>query len=301
MAIVAKSPAVRSISPSQGNRNHFRTALPASCIHWVTEESVAQRFVDARRDELVAVLEGFHALKHALRFGARVQAVIATNPADLEKLAEQLAPDLIGEFASRARIVSRADLAAAVPRAPHTEVVAVARRPTFELGDVANDPRPVPVILLEDPRNLSNVGACVRVAAAADVAGVITTGKRDPWHPDAIRGAAGLHYALPVGRVDDLELGDRSLVAVDPDGEPFDPNTLGPRSVLAFGTERHGLSEALLARCDSRVAIPMRSGVSSLNLATSVAAVVFSWRLAAPRVSGAGYASRQADRRSGPS
>ena len=45
---------------------------------------------------------------------------------------------------------------------------------------------------------MGNMGACVRVAAAADAAGVLTTGGNDPWHPDALRGAAGLHFALPV-------------------------------------------------------------------------------------------------------
>jgi len=49
--------------------------------------------------------------------------------------------------------------------------------------------------------------------------------------------------------------------------------------VLAFGTERHGLSRELLESADARISIPMRAGVSSLNLATSVAAVLFAWRL----------------------
>jgi tRNA G18 (ribose-2'-O)-methylase SpoU len=49
--------------------------------------------------------------------------------------------------------------------------------------------------------------------------------------------------------------------------------------VLAFGTERHGLTSELLRRADARVAIPMRAGVSSLNLATSVAVVLFAMRL----------------------
>jgi tRNA G18 (ribose-2'-O)-methylase SpoU len=35
------------------------------------------------------------------------------------------------------------------------------------------------------------------------------------------------------------------------------------------------------ARADALVRIPMREGVSSLNLATAVAAVLFAWRLTA--------------------
>jgi TrmH family RNA methyltransferase len=132
------------------------------------------------------------------------------------------------------------------------------------------------------------MGACVRVAAAADAAGVLTTGGHDPWHPDALRGSAGLHFALPVIRLDGLKQLDsgapgagRPLIALDPSGEPLDPARLPARAILAFGTERHGLSDGLLERADERIAIPMREGVSSLNLATSVAAVLFAWRLAA--------------------
>jgi len=67
-------------------------------------------------------------------------------------------------------------------------------------------------------------------------------------------------------------------VAVDPGGDPLDPSAIDPRAVLAFGTERNGLSDALLERADSRLSIPMRPGVSSLNLATSVSAVLFARR-----------------------
>jgi TrmH family RNA methyltransferase len=137
-------------------------------------------------------------------------------------------------------------------------------------------------VLLEDPRDLGNLGACVRVAAAADVAGVLSTGSHDPWHPDALRGAAGLHFAIPVARLGDLgelDASERPLLAVDPEGEPLNPAELDPRAVLAFGTERHGLSRELIGRADARVSIPMQPGVSSLNLATSVAAVLFAWRL----------------------
>ncbi len=79
----------------------------------------------------------------------------------------------------------------------------------------------------------------------------------------------------------ELRAGGRPLLALDPDGEALEPATLPARAVLAFGTERHGLSDELLASADARLAIPMRAGVSSLNLATSVAAVLFAWRLCA--------------------
>jgi RNA methyltransferase, TrmH family len=238
--------------------------------------ALVRRYRAARRDPGLAVLEGFHALKHALRFGAKVQEAATSDPEGVERLAGELAPDVATGLAAVAAPVAPELLAELVPYAPRTGVVAIARRPEVDIEAALADPRPQPLVLLEDPRTMGNMGACVRVAAAAGAAGVLTTGEADPWHPDALRGAAGLHYALPVARIDALPESDRPLVAIDPEGEGLRPGELPPRAVLAFGTERHGLSEELLERADARLGIPMREGVSSLNLATSVAAVLFS-------------------------
>ncbi|HJU85864.1 MAG TPA: TrmH family RNA methyltransferase [Gemmatimonadota bacterium] len=120
-----------------------------------------------------------------------------------------------------------------------------------------------------------NLGAVVRVAAAAGAAGVIAVGGRDPWEPDAIRGAAGLQYALPVARADRVPATARPIVAVDPQGVPFDAQPPPPGALLVFGTEREGLPAEILSRAHLRTAIPMRPGVSSLNLATAVAVVLY--------------------------
>jgi TrmH family RNA methyltransferase len=237
------------------------------------------RFRRARRDPELAVLEGFHALKHALRFDAPLLEVVVSEEAPLERLSAALAPDLGARLHELARPVAPEIFAQLAPLPPPTGVIALAERRAVNPATVLADARAAPVILLEDPRDLGNMGACVRVAAAADAAGVLTTGSHDPWHPDALRGAAGLHYALPVARLAQLPLMDRPLLAIDPEGEPIAPSELPPRAVLAFGTERYGLSDELSARADASVSIPMRAGVSSLNLATSVAAVLFAWRL----------------------
>lgn len=247
--------------------------------------SLIPRFGRARRDPALAVLEGFHPLKHALRFDASLLEVVTVDAPGLRRLAQTLAPDLCERMLALAQQVDRDVFDKLSPLAPSTGVMALAQRRATNSATVLADRRAAPVVLLEDPRDLGNVGACVRVAAAADVAGVLTTGTHDPWHPDALRGAAGLHYALPVSRVQRLQELDgrfeRPLLAIDPHGDPLDPSALDARAVLAFGTERYGLSDELIARADARVSIPMRAGVSSLNLATSVAAVLFAWRLAA--------------------
>jgi TrmH family RNA methyltransferase len=245
----------------------------------VNDGELVRRYRAARRDRALAVLEGFHALKHALRFGAEVSEAVAADIDELERLAGELAPDLAQTLPARVTLVDRETIALLVPQAPRTGVVAIARRPDVDVAGLLADERPSPLVLLEEPRTMGNMGACVRVAAAADAAGVLTTGDNDPWHPDALRGAAGLHFALPVAAVEELPEGDRPLVAIDPGGEDLRPGAIPPRAILAFGTERYGLSAQILERADVRLGIPMREGVSSLNLATSVAAVLFSQRI----------------------
>jgi RNA methyltransferase, TrmH family len=260
-----------------------------ACDHRpVQDGSLIPRFGRARRDRSLAVLEGFHPLKHALRFGANVLEVVTCDAAELQRLTVALAPDLGDRALTLARQVDRRVFDQLAPLAPSTGVMAIAERPAVDPAVVLATRSPSPVVLLEDPRDLGNMGACVRVAAAADVAGVLSTGSHDPWHPDALRGAAGLHYAVPVCRLERLEALDglrRPLLAIDPDGDPLDPAKLDAHAVLAFGTERYGLSDELTARARARVSIPMRPGVSSLNLATSVAAVLFAWRLSLRAVS----------------
>jgi TrmH family RNA methyltransferase len=256
-------------------------------------------FRDARRDPELAVLEGLHALKHALRFGAQVLNTAVVLPARLGALADALAPDVRERILAHAQTVPAEVFATLAPLAPSTGVIAIARRPPSDAHALLAEGRPAPVVLLEAPSDLGNIGACVRVTAAADAAGVLTTGIHDPWDPAALRGSAGLHFALPVARLgeDALEMVSREqpsaqtlpaggpddrrpLIALDPDGEPLRPGQLPARAILAFGAERQGLSQELLDRADARVCLPMREGVSSLNLATSVAAVLYSWRLA---------------------
>ncbi len=225
-----------------------------------------------RRPELV-VLEGFHAVKHAVRFGAELLGAWTADPLELETLTARLAPDV----RIAAEVVGAEELKAVVPRA---QIVAVARRPDQPDPDsvLAGSGH---VVLLEDPRHLGNLGAAVRVAAAAGAAGLMTTGRQDPWHHDALRGSAGLHFALPVHHLRTVRTQGRELIALTPDGDDLNPLELRAAAVLAFGTERDGLSDDLLARADRRVALPMAAGVSSLNLATAVAATLYGLKLAA--------------------
>ncbi|MGW6686453.1 TrmH family RNA methyltransferase [Streptomyces sp. NPDC054961] len=229
------------------------------------------------REDLV-LLDGFHALKHALRFGADVRIVVADDPEAVRRLARELAADVEAEVA---RLVRRAPLKEllAPGRVHPTGVAALAVRPDPAEGRARLDamPRPAPVVVLDNPRNLGNVGAVVRLAAGFGATGVITRGDLDPWHPHVVRAGAGLHYATTVARVDLAALPPGPLYVLDPEGEDIRALTLPDDALLAFGSERHGISPELRARADHLVSLPMRPQVSSYNLATSVAMTLFHW------------------------
>lgn len=246
----------------------------------MSDRRLVERYRAARSDPELAVLEGFHPLKHALRFGAETLEAVSPDPDRVLRIAGELAPELVERLAALLTTIPEPLYRELSPRPPDSGVVALARRPTCEPRSMLGDPSPGPVVLLEEPTHLGNLGAAVRAAAAAGASGVATTGEHDPWHASALRGSAGLHFAVPVVALDGLpaEL-DRPLVAVDPGGEPLEAHALPHRPLLAFGSERRGLSPATLERAERRVRIPMEAGVSSLNLATSVAVVLYARRL----------------------
>ncbi|MEU9081676.1 RNA methyltransferase [Streptomyces sp. NPDC048357] len=229
----------------------------------------------AGRGDLV-LLDGFHALKHALRFGADIRMALADDPAEIRALAAELAPDVEADVA---RLVRRAGLKELLPRVHPTGVAALAVRPdrAAALAGLGRVPRSAPVVVLDNPRNLGNVGAVVRLAAGFGATGVVTRGDLDPWHPNVVRAGAGLHYATTVERLALDELPPGPLYALDPEGVDIRTLTLPDDALLAFGSERHGISPELRGRADHLVSLPMRPQVSSYNLATSVAMALFHW------------------------
>ncbi|MFF2639957.1 TrmH family RNA methyltransferase [Streptomyces niveus] len=225
------------------------------------------------------VLDGFHALKHALRFGADVRLAVTSDKESVLALAAELADDLTGALRRSVVEVPADELRELVPKVHPTRVVALAvRRGRAEnLAALAAAPRRSPVVVLDNPRNLGNVGAVVRLAAGFGATGVVTTGDLDPWHPNVVRAGAGLHFATAVERLSLDAFPPGPLYALDPAGDDIRTVSLPDDALLAFGSERHGLSVELRERADTLLALPMRPQVSSYNLATSVAMTLFHW------------------------
>ncbi|MER6567341.1 TrmH family RNA methyltransferase [Streptomyces sp. NPDC001093] len=225
------------------------------------------------------LLDGFHALKHALRFGAEVPVAVTTDRQAALALAQELAGDVRDALDGLLSQVPGETYASLVPRPHPTGVAALAVRPSREanLRRLAHTPRTAPVVVLDNPRNLGNAGAVIRLAAGFGATGVVTTGTLDPWHPTVVRGGAGLHFATAVERLGVDELPPGPVFALDPEGDDIRGVKLPDDAVLAFGSERSGLSADLRARADHLLRLPMRPQVSSYNLATSVAMTLYHW------------------------
>lgn len=250
--------------------------------------SIAARFAALSSEPGLVRLDGIHPLKHALRFGGVVELAVSPAKDALLDLARELCPDLEDRLRDLVLEVPPSLFAALGPPPP-SPVLAIARRPAIEPSSLLTSEGTAPLLLLDRPVHAGNLGAVVRVAAALEAAGVIVLGGVDPWSPVALRGAAGLQFALPVVRLERL-LGPirRPLVALHPEGPPLGVERLPVGALLAFGTERHGLDPSLRARADAVRAIPMRPGVSSLNLATAVAIVLWEARRLLPSSTRAG-------------
>ena len=113
-------------------------------------DQVAAAFAAVRADERLVLLEGFHALKHALRFGADVVAAAAEDAAALDRLAERLAPT----YARRSRRSwpsGRSARSSRARRTPRSRRSRGARR-VDSAALLAAAPGP-PAVLLEDPRH----------------------------------------------------------------------------------------------------------------------------------------------------
>lgn len=224
--------------------------------------------------EDVIVIEGVHAFKHAARFGADFVDVIVYDVNVVKDLMRDIATEKdVNNVKKFAREVSREEFNDIASDSLRTGIIALAKKPQYSFDEIENKQ----IIFIENPRDIDNVGAVVRVAAAYGVGAVCVTGEVSPWHMMAIRAGAGLQWAVPVlyvQSVDDIAE-NRKIYACDADGENIQKFSMEKNAVLVFGTERDGISSVLKNRASQIVSIPMQPGVSSMNLATSVSAVLY--------------------------
>lgn len=165
-------------------------------------------------------------------------------------------------------------------------LVAACRLPTTTL-DEALAGGPSLIAIGDDIADPGNAGTLIRLADAMGAGAVILTGDTvDPYNGKCVRASAGSIFTIPVVSVPEVAAlierlratgmqilatmvhdGDLSL----DDAEPL----LGAPTAWIFGTESHGLPEAVARLADRRVTIPMSGSAESLNVAIAAAICLY--------------------------
>ncbi len=243
-------------------------------------QDLANKYRQARKGntELV-VVEGAHAIKHALRFGAEFIHIARLEVSEaLDVLEEFGTPEEVSYVSKHSEVVSECLWSELAPNPPDTGIIALAKRPS-----TAKDFTGETVVFIENPHSLFNVGAIIRTAVAAGVTSFAMSGRHNIWHADCVSTARGLNFALEyVNVITNKELeqlakaGGYTMCTLEVGGDNITSADLPQKKVLVFGTERDGISQELSDMATKHLALPMREGVSSLNLASSVAATLYS-------------------------
>ncbi|MBI1751990.1 MAG: RNA methyltransferase [Acidobacteria bacterium] len=159
----------------------------------------------------------------------------------------------------------------------------------------AQVPPPAPESKLLEVRRLlvlprlydsENLGLLLRSAAALGLEGVLAGPGPGQWTRRTVRVSMGAAWRIPVWRAEDpwallaawkaAEEGSE-VIAAALDAGAEDARVWRPasRCALVMGPEDRGLDAGQIACCDRAVAIPMASGMDSLNVAAAGAILMF--------------------------
>lgn len=138
------------------------------------------------------------------------------------------------------------------------------------------------LLALDGIQNPQNLGMIIRSAAAGNIDGILLPKQGSAkLSPLVIKASAGTLFKIDILYCDRLEavLGkaeDAALYALSSHASQtlydFEPSS---RSIFVLGNESEGVSEAVTARCNASLSIPMNRGVESLNVAVTAALISF--------------------------
>ena len=146
------------------------------------------------------------------------------------------------------------------------------------------------LLLLEAIRDPGNLGTIIRSAASLGIDKIVLSFDcADLYNPKTIRAAMGSLFSqkvdiLPEGKMPEYisalrESGRRVFAAaLHREAKILGREEIFCDDCFVIGNEGHGLSDEVIAACDSSVIIPMREGCESLNAA--MAAGIFIWEMA---------------------
>jgi len=138
-------------------------------------------------------------------------------------------------------------------------VIAIFRRDSLQ-QTVARQAAGLALWRVSDPGNVGTLIRSVDALGGSFIA--LSDGCADPTGPKAVRASMGALFRVPVIPFDESP---RPWIGLVPrDGEELRSID---RGAYVLGSEREGLPDDVLARCDERATIPLAAGAESLNVA----------------------------------
>ena len=266
-------------------------------------ETARLRDADTRRESGLTLIDGQRELARASAAGVVIEEVFIDADFALALLHDDAAvntphlatPDLatptLATLASRGTRVTGLSQKAfeRIAFGSRNEgVVAVARYRAGSLAafKVAHDR---PVLILEGVEKPGNLGAILRTADAAGLAGVIVCdGRTDPANPAVIRASLGTVFSVPLAVASVQETLDwcrthtRRVVAATPTGNTlWHEARLAGTTAILLGSEAHGISPAWQQAADAgtidleSVRLSMAGAADSLNVSATAAVLAY--------------------------
>lgn len=215
------------------------------------------------------LLEGYKAIKEAFDFGIKLEYIFVQK----EKIKEyDFVKDIIIE--TNENVLKKLSTTESAP-----EAVAVGLQKAYDSKQLKNVQK---VILLEDIKDLGNLGTIIRTSVAFGADAIVLYGESvDIYNPKSVRASVGNLWKIPIIHISDFESLENTFtnferIATLPRGKHLlkDYKPKLPTLVM-FGSEANGLSKDLIEFATTSVKIEMAKTVESLNLATSVAVVSY--------------------------
>lgn len=251
--------------------------------------AAALRDADARRSTGLTLVDGRREIARAGAAGVEVvDLFVAVDALAPEPTA--VLPAWVVDLAGAARITALAERPfARVAYGGRDEgVVAVVRFAARPLA-AATFAADRPLLVVEGVEKPGNLGAIVRTADAAGLAGVVVCdGRTDPANPAVIRASLGTVFGVPLA-VDTtaatlarLAADGRRVITATPAGTRlWHEAALSGHTALVLGSEARGLSSAWAeARAAGgieleSVRLPMHGAADSLNLSVTAAVLAY--------------------------
>lgn len=237
----------------------------------------------ARERDALFVVEGVRATEELLESPLTVAGVLcAPQLIDTPRGAHLRAA--IERAGLEVSDVSEREFASAASTESPQGVLAIVKVPDRTLSQLEGR-EPIRLLVLDAVQDPGNVGTLLRTAHALGVdATVALPGTVDVWNAKVVRSAMGAlfhHHALHAS-LSELTTFVREqaipLWAADAAGSPVDDITPPTKLALAVGNEGSGLTDEVRSIASQTVALPIRNGFDSLNVAVAAGILLYELR-----------------------